>query len=322
MQNLVPSPRPVRDFTPVPRKYRYDGWTVERQRGFIAALADTGSVTAACRRINMSIEGAYALRRQPGAEEFAAAWADALDHGVQSLADIAIDRAREGVAVPVYWKGEQVGERRWYNDRLLMFILRHHLPEKYGPLAPLPPGTKHPATLAREAALTRAQAEAAAKAAQDKDDALTEELLRRYKAKIREERRYRLDGDVIAADYTLRQLAHIEMFIVTQGATGKLSDMIAAHHEKNGRYSPDLYAPGISDELAGIRAEVWAQLGDPPRPPIPLPRHTLQSTSPNPYTEKDRLAAQQRAQAMMAEAQALWEASATKARWEAACGGG
>lgn len=152
MQNRVPVPRdqrpPLPDFTPVPRKYRYDGWTDERQRAFIDALADTGSVKAACRRINMSQVSAYYLRRQPGAEGFRAAWTAALDFGVQSLVDIAIERAREGVPVPVFYRGEQVGERRRYNDRLLMFILKHHMPSKYG--ADLHPGTRHYDTLARE----------------------------------------------------------------------------------------------------------------------------------------------------------------------------
>jgi hypothetical protein len=106
-------------------------------------------VKAACHRINMSQVGAYYLRRQPGAEEFRAAWNAALDFGVQSLVDIAIDRAKEGVPVPVFYRGAQVGERRWYNDRLLMFILKHHMPNKYG--LNLSPGTKHPDTLAREA---------------------------------------------------------------------------------------------------------------------------------------------------------------------------
>lgn len=37
-------------FTPVPRQYqRHDGWTPERQRSFIEALADLGSVEAASR---------------------------------------------------------------------------------------------------------------------------------------------------------------------------------------------------------------------------------------------------------------------------------
>jgi hypothetical protein len=140
MQNRHP-PRPVPqvpDFTPVPRKYRCDGWTPERQRAFIVALAETGSVKHAAKRINMSPEGAYYLRRQPGAEEFNAAWAAALDLGVQRLADIALERAIDGVPVPVFWKGEQVGERRRYNDRLLMFILRNRMPETFADGRALP----------------------------------------------------------------------------------------------------------------------------------------------------------------------------------------
>lgn len=145
MQILPPLPPdqrpPIPAFTPVPRKYRHDGWTPERQRAFIDALAATGSVTAAAARINMSTEGAYYLRRQPGAEQFAASWAAALDHGVQHLTDLAIDRATHGTPVPIFWKGEQVGERRRYNDRLLMFILKHHLPARYGgAMLPAPPG--------------------------------------------------------------------------------------------------------------------------------------------------------------------------------------
>ena len=55
-------------FTPVPRKSkRHDGWTEDRQRRFIEALADTGSVQAACRAVNMRTVGAYYLRRQKGA---------------------------------------------------------------------------------------------------------------------------------------------------------------------------------------------------------------------------------------------------------------
>lgn len=53
-------------FTPVPRQCaRHDGWTPDRQRQFIEALADTGSVRAAAHAVNMAPEGAYALRRHP-----------------------------------------------------------------------------------------------------------------------------------------------------------------------------------------------------------------------------------------------------------------
>lgn len=140
----------IPDFTPVPRKHRHDGWTPERQRAFIAALADTGSVSHAAKSINMSPEGAYYIRRAPGAESFRRAWEAALDYGVRRLVDVTMERAFNGVAVPVFWRGEQVGERRVFNDRLAMFHLRHRLPERYGPLQPPARGTKHPETVARE----------------------------------------------------------------------------------------------------------------------------------------------------------------------------
>ncbi len=68
MQTRTPNARLVPAFAPVPRKYLFDGWTGERQRSFVAALADTGLVTPAARRVKMSTEGGYCLRRQPGAE--------------------------------------------------------------------------------------------------------------------------------------------------------------------------------------------------------------------------------------------------------------
>ena len=133
VHHLPPPAESIPTFTPVPRRHnRHDGWTPDRQRGFIEALADTGSVKAAAARVAMTSESAYALRRAAGAETFAAAWEAALTSGAQRLADIAFDRATEGVPVPIFFNGEQVGERRRYNDRLLLFLLKHHLPAKFG----------------------------------------------------------------------------------------------------------------------------------------------------------------------------------------------
>jgi hypothetical protein len=117
---------PVPEFDPVPVRYRHDGWTPERQRGFIEALAETGSVTSAARRVNMSLEGCYYLRRHPGAESFRRAWEAALDFGVLRLRDLAFERAITGELVPVF-KGERLlGYRRKHNNALLMFCLRHY----------------------------------------------------------------------------------------------------------------------------------------------------------------------------------------------------
>ncbi len=125
-------PERITAFTPVPRKMdRSNGWKPEVQRAFIEALADTGSVASACKQVRRSTVGAYYLRRQPGAEEFAAAWTAAVDLGMQRVEDVAMDRALNGVEVPVYSYGELVGSRTVYNDRLLMFMLRNRAPERF-----------------------------------------------------------------------------------------------------------------------------------------------------------------------------------------------
>ncbi|AKM07206.1 hypothetical protein [Pelagerythrobacter marensis] len=132
VQEILRSGGELPAFTPVPRKCRrHDGWTETRQRRFIEALADTGSVDAACRAVNMSTVGAYHLRRQPGAGSFRAAWEAALALGVQRIEDVAMERALHGVEVPVYSYGKLVGTRRSYNDRLLMFMLRNRAPERF-----------------------------------------------------------------------------------------------------------------------------------------------------------------------------------------------
>ena len=119
-------------FEPVPRKFRHDGWTPERQRAFIGKLADTGCVSRAARAVNMSPEGAYWLRRQPGSKSFRRAWEAALDLGVQRLKDELYERALEGQLVPVFIGGKLKGFKRVKNDRLLMFALRMNAKDEYG----------------------------------------------------------------------------------------------------------------------------------------------------------------------------------------------
>jgi len=131
----------VNDFHwfPVPRTQRSDGWSFDQQKKFIAALADTGSVTDAAKEVNMSVGGAYKLRRQPGGESFAAAWDVAIAQAASRLVDVAFDRAMNGVEVPVVDKdGNFVYYKRQFNDRLLMFLLRAHRPERYAPGAQTP----------------------------------------------------------------------------------------------------------------------------------------------------------------------------------------
>lgn len=120
------------DWVPVLKKRRHDGWSPQRQRAFIEALADSGSVTYAARTVGMSRQACYELRRSPGAENFDRAWEVAIHASSRQLIDIAFDRAINGIEEPLFDKeGQRIACRHRYNDRLLMFLIRAHAPEQY-----------------------------------------------------------------------------------------------------------------------------------------------------------------------------------------------
>lgn len=134
----------VPSFTPVPVRPRHDGWTMEKQTGFIEALAESGCVAHACQRVGMSPVSAYALRRRVDAQSFRLAWDFALDYAVQRLSDAALSRAIHGVAVPVFFQGEQIGERRYFDERLTRFLLRCRDPVRYGAWIDRSEAQRHP----------------------------------------------------------------------------------------------------------------------------------------------------------------------------------
>lgn len=122
---MTESPDKPLAFAPVPlARARHDGWSAERQREFIRQLARIGLVSAAARACGMSAKSAYALRKRSGAESFAAAWDDAVDIGRFRGEAVAIDRAINGYLEPVFRQGRKVGERRRFNDRLLIAVVR------------------------------------------------------------------------------------------------------------------------------------------------------------------------------------------------------
>jgi len=117
-------------FTPTDPSNRHDGWTVARQTAFVEALAETGCVDESCRRVGMSDTSAYRLRlRNPA---FADAWEAALELGLDRVEDAATARSIRGVARPIFYKGEQVGEWRHHDERLTMFLLRQRKARRYG----------------------------------------------------------------------------------------------------------------------------------------------------------------------------------------------
>lgn len=58
------------DFTPVPVRYRSDGWTPERQRRYVAALARWGNGRRAAAHVDMSEQSAARLRARPEGASF------------------------------------------------------------------------------------------------------------------------------------------------------------------------------------------------------------------------------------------------------------
>ena len=141
-------PKPLISFQPAPVRPRHDGWTTERQLAFVEKLADTNSITAACKHVGMSRESVRKLRRRPGGRAFRDACDAALDCGYAAIEEAAAERSRNGVPRPIFYKGEQVGEYRHFDERLTMFLLRYRRPHRYGahldrlpvPLSQPPPG--------------------------------------------------------------------------------------------------------------------------------------------------------------------------------------
>jgi hypothetical protein len=111
-------------FTPVPfQRARRAGWTPERQRQFIAALARLGCVAQAAAAVGISARSAHKLRERPGAESFAAAWDAALEDGLDERRAALFERATMGTVAPRYRNGRVVGLVHSFDLRSAIAIL-------------------------------------------------------------------------------------------------------------------------------------------------------------------------------------------------------
>lgn len=120
-------------FTPVPRQTRrVSGLNPMKQRAFIAHLAASGSVTMAARATGNSAAAWYALRRASGAEQFAAAWDNAIEAGARRVLDTLVEHAIHGTPETLIQNGEVILERRRYNHRAMMWIVAHRFPDQFG----------------------------------------------------------------------------------------------------------------------------------------------------------------------------------------------
>ncbi len=106
-------------------KPRRDGWTPERQEGFLDALGQTCNVARAAAAVGMSASTAYRLRARPEGEAFGQAWDMILDYTQSNLEARFIDLALNGWQQPVIHKGRIIGEQTVVSDKLMVALLRY-----------------------------------------------------------------------------------------------------------------------------------------------------------------------------------------------------
>lgn len=106
-----------------------NGTTQKAKDRFIQALRECPVVAIAAKQAGLPRRTAYNHREQD--PEFAAAWDDALDEGMDLAEAEAWRRGVEGVDEPVFQSGQLVGYQRRYSDALLSRLLQAYRPEKF-----------------------------------------------------------------------------------------------------------------------------------------------------------------------------------------------
>ena len=128
-----PEPQPAEapdflaDYRPAPVPRRWNGWTAERQRSFLAALAESGCISYAAEEAGITARSAYRLRAHRDGANFAIAWDQALRIAAPKLMTIAYERALRGGYRELWRDGRLISETRAPSDRLLVFLLQHCL---------------------------------------------------------------------------------------------------------------------------------------------------------------------------------------------------
>jgi hypothetical protein len=101
----------------------------DREDLFLSLLSEGVSVCEACARAGIPRRSAYARRRED--KDFATLWDEALAMAADTLEAEADRRGRDGWSEDVYYRGQVIGQRRRYSDRMLMFRLKALRPEMY-----------------------------------------------------------------------------------------------------------------------------------------------------------------------------------------------
>lgn len=106
----------------VARQYGFKE-TPDAKEKFVKALREGATVGEACKESNIGYRTSWDWREKD--PEFAAAWAAAVEEGVDLLEAEARRRARDGTVKTIYNKdGQVVAEERVYSDPLMTLLLK------------------------------------------------------------------------------------------------------------------------------------------------------------------------------------------------------
>jgi hypothetical protein len=293
--SLPPEVAALLDFTPVPRQLdRPNGWTGARQRRFIVLLAQHGSPKRAAAAMRKHMSGLRNLYRDDEEGGFRAAW-----HAALEIAE------RRGAG----------GTRDWA-------VPPNSLDDA--------PGSRRPGGWS--------DAEGWADADQDGTEEeklkLVEHLFHKWLGKVEQERKARLKGEVVAADFYLRQITFFEVaFDLMAEGIGMDAFTLMSQFRRGDEPITRIAATPFSQILDAKRRELWAKMGEPDRPEYPPARYLvtkpgfLLQSEYQALSEEDKKLPPRDQQhclkalwAEEAEAQAAWEAAAhsaeAQAEWE------
>jgi hypothetical protein len=248
------------EFEPVPRKKRADGWIAEVQRTYMAALALTGSDRQAAHAAGKAQFGVTQLKKAKGNESFMAAREKALAffeeeqarRRAEGLLAAASYAGHRHAPVPAAWSGAATRQE-------------------------FRPGTGRGTIPGRDPGMVEGSAptgdDGTLTPAEEK---VREELLRvlldKYLITLEAEREARLRGEIVAADFYLRQITALEVSLDVVSGNGMT---ILRDARLDGHDLRNIAETDMSRLLDQARHLYWESQGDPPRPDL-FPAHLLQ----------------------------------------------
>ena len=105
------------------RAPRHDGWTPDRQRAFLSAIADGLTVERACRLVQLTVSSAYAFRQRAAGAPFALGWRAATLLARDRVADDLLARAMDGQVTTVTRPDGSTVARHTYDNRTALALL-------------------------------------------------------------------------------------------------------------------------------------------------------------------------------------------------------